>query len=111
MYSTDYYVLKAMFYRNRLRFKCYFIRYGCHYTLNTKHSTGCTSGWMFVYMMQPDAQPVVKPVEQPVVSCKRGITELLSYKYCVALCSHNFLNCWVCELGFVSLDPFHCKLT
>jgi len=38
-----------------------------------KHPTGCqtccSTGWMFVYKMQP----VVRPVEQPVVSCKRSI--------------------------------------
>jgi len=32
-------------------------------------STGfLTTGWMFVYTIQP----VVRPVLQPVVSCKRG---------------------------------------
>jgi len=31
-----------------------------------------TTGWMFVYTIQPD----VKPVWQPVVSCKQGITGL-----------------------------------
>jgi len=39
-----------------------------------EHSTGCqiglTTGWMFVYTIQP----AVKPVVQPVVPCKRGIT-------------------------------------
>ena len=32
--------------------------------------TGLTTGWMFVYTIQP----VVKPVWQQVVSCKRGLT-------------------------------------
>jgi len=31
-------------------------------------TTGLTTGWMYVYTIQP----VVKPVGQPVVSCKRG---------------------------------------
>jgi len=35
------------------------------------HTTGCTSGlttgWMFVYTMQPVVPPVAKPVEQPAV--------------------------------------------
>jgi len=38
-----------------------------------KHSMGCqtglTTGWMFVYTIQP----IVKPVVQPAVSCKRGL--------------------------------------
>jgi len=45
-----------------------------------KHSTGCqirlatglTTGWMFVYTIQPVVKPVVQPVWRPVVSCKRG---------------------------------------
>ena len=37
----------------------------------TGRQTGFTIGWMFVYRIQP----VVKPVWQPVVSCKRGITQ------------------------------------
>jgi len=46
--------------------------------------TGLTTGWMFVYTMQPVVQPVVKPVWQPVCnrlycvykhsSCKTGLT-------------------------------------
>ena len=56
----------------------------------TDCQTGCITGWMFVYTMQPVVQPavqlnsrlynrfdepVVKPVWQQVVSCKRGLTE------------------------------------
>ena len=33
-----------------------------------------TTGWMFVYTIQPVVKPVVQPVWQPVVSCTRGIT-------------------------------------
>jgi len=44
-----------------------------------KHSTGCqtglTTGWMFVYTIQPVVKPVVQQVWQPAVSCKRGITQ------------------------------------
>jgi len=48
-----------------------------------KHSTGCqtglttdlTTGWMFVYTIQPIVKPDVQQVWQPVVSCKRGLTE------------------------------------
>jgi len=42
-----------------------------------KHPIGCTTGWVFVYTMQPVVQPVVQPAvhRQPVVSCKRGTTE------------------------------------
>ena len=40
-----------------------FIQYGCQ--------TGLTTGWMFVYTIQL----IVKALVQPVVSCKRGITE------------------------------------
>jgi len=36
----------------------------------TRSTTGLTTGWMFVYTIQP----VVKPVVQPVVSCKWGTT-------------------------------------
>jgi len=34
-----------------------------------------TTGWMFVYTIQPVVKPVVQlvPVLQPVVSCERGI--------------------------------------
>jgi len=35
----------------------------------TGWTTGLTTGWMFVYSMQP----VIQPVWQPVVSCKRGL--------------------------------------
>jgi len=43
-----------------------------------KHLPGCqtglttnlTTGWMFVYTIQP----VLKPVVQPAVSCKRGFS-------------------------------------
>jgi len=35
--------------------------------LVNKHPTGLTTGWMFVYTIQPVVQPVVKPVWQPVV--------------------------------------------
>ena len=46
-----------------------------------KHSTGCqtrlttglTTGWMFVYTIQPVVKLVVQPLRQPVVSCKRGL--------------------------------------
>ena len=42
-----------------------------------EHSAGCqtglTTGWMFVYTIQPVVKPVVQPFWQPVVSCKRGI--------------------------------------
>jgi len=44
--------------KNKLFFSV--VKLGC--------TTGLTSGWMFVYTMQP----VVKAVVQPVVSCKRG---------------------------------------
>jgi len=40
-----------------------------------KYPAGCTSGWMFVYTMQPVGQLVVQPIGQPVVSCK-GESEL-----------------------------------
>jgi len=57
-----------------------------------KHPTGChigcttvlTTGWMFVYTMQPVVQPIVQLVCQPVVSCERGISNTnnkrLSYR-------------------------------
>jgi len=35
---------------------------------------GSTTGWIFVYRIQPVAKPVIQPVSQPVVSCKRYIT-------------------------------------
>jgi len=34
-----------------------------------------TTGWMFVYTIQPVVKPVVQPVWQPSVSCKRSITK------------------------------------
>jgi len=45
--------------------------------------TGLTTGWMFVYTIQPVVKPVVQPVSQPVVSCKRGFTvEMLQAEIC-----------------------------
>jgi len=56
--------------------------------------TGLTTGWMFVYTIQPVVQPVVKPdnrlsnrfynrfvqpVWQQVVSCKRGFRGLANW--------------------------------
>jgi len=40
---------------------------GCH-----TGTTDLTTGWMFVYTMQP----VVQPVVQPAVSCKRSIRSI-----------------------------------
>ena len=57
--------------------KCLYTRYnrlsnplsiGCQ----TRLTTVLTTGWMFVYTIQPVVKPVVQPVWQPVVSCKRG---------------------------------------
>jgi len=42
---------------------------GCQMCL----TTGVTTGWMFVYTIQPVFKPVVQPDWQPVVSCKRGL--------------------------------------
>ena len=38
--------------------------------------TRLTTGWMFVYTIQPVVKPVVQLVWQPVVSCKRGLRVL-----------------------------------
>jgi len=63
------------------------LRTGCiHDTASCQ--TGCITGWLFVYTIQPvvkpvwqpvcivytNIQPVVIPVWQQVVSCKRGLT-------------------------------------
>jgi len=45
-----------------------FVQHGCQ----TRLTTGLTTGWMFVYTIQPAVNPVVQLVWQPVVSCKRG---------------------------------------
>ena len=51
--------------------------------IDYEHSTSCqtrlTTGWMFVYTIQP----VVQPVWQPVVSCKWGITVKKTLKFVV----------------------------
>jgi len=52
---------------NRLNEQWLFVQHGCQ----TGCQTGLTTGWMFVYTIQP----VVKPVWQPFVSCKRGISK------------------------------------
>jgi len=56
-----------------------------------EHATGCqtglTTGWMFVYTIQP----VVKLVVQPVVLCKRGITTRYSRLHLPFILNH-FLN-------------------
>jgi len=57
----------------RLNEQWLFVQHGCQ--------TGLTTGWMFVYMIQP----VVKPVWQSVVSCKRGITNISYYYYYTTL--------------------------
>ena len=41
--------------------------------LSAGYQTGLTTGWMFVYTIQPVVKPVVQPVSQPAVSCKQGI--------------------------------------
>ena len=49
-----------------------------------KHPTGCqaglttrlTTGWMFVYTIQPVVNTVVQSVWQPVVSCKWGMRHI-----------------------------------
>ena len=53
-----------------------------------KHPTGCqtcmttglTTGWMFVYTIQPVVKPVVQPVLQPVVSCKGGFNVVFHWQ-------------------------------
>jgi len=56
---------------NRLNKQWLFVQHGCQ--------TGCqtclTTGWMFVYTIQPVVKPVVQPVWQPAVSCKRGFSK------------------------------------
>jgi len=42
--------------------------------LSYRLSNRLTTGWMFVYTMQPVVKPVVQPVWQPAVLCKRGLT-------------------------------------
>ena len=48
--------------------------------------TGCqtrlTTGWMFVYTIQPVVKPVVQLLWQPVVSCKRGLSLWWSQLFC-----------------------------
>ena len=51
---------------NRLNEKWLFVQHGCQ----TGCQTGLTTGWMFIYTIQP--------VVQLVVLCKRGITTTLS---------------------------------
>ena len=60
-----------------------FVQHGCQTGLYNRfdngvertavRSTRLTTGWMFVYTIQPVVKPVVKPVWQLVVSCKRGL--------------------------------------
>jgi len=45
-------------------------------SIRLSNTTGMTTGWMFVYTIQPVIKPVVQPVWQPVVSCKRGIKHM-----------------------------------
>ena len=49
------------------------VKPGC----TTSLTTGLTTGWMFVHTIQPVVNLVVQPVWQPVVSCKRGLTNWL----------------------------------
>jgi len=56
---------------NRLNEQWLFVQHGCQ----TGLTTVLTTGWMFVYTIQPVVIPVVQPVWQPVVSCKRGIKD------------------------------------
>ena len=69
---------------NRLNEQWLFIQHGCQ--------TGLTTGWMFVYTIQL----VVKPVVQPVVSCKRGFS-LFAHR--TIIISHIQLHCGKCISG------------
>jgi len=40
--------------------------------------SGLTTGWMFVYTMQPVVKRVRQPVWQPIVSCKRALSVMVS---------------------------------
>ena len=42
---------------------------------NAGCQTRLTTGWMFVYTIQPVVKPVVQPVWHPVLSCKRGLIQ------------------------------------
>ena len=58
-----------------------FVQHGCQ--------TGLTTGWMFVYTIQPVVKPVVQPVWQLVVSCKRGFIESATFHSLIT----SFLMC------------------
>jgi len=52
---------------------------------STGFTTGFTTGWTTGYIVYTNIQPVVKTVEQAVVSCKRGLMTLYSHIGCQML--------------------------
>ena len=63
---------------NRLKEQL-FVQHGCQTGCQTRLTTGCTgltTGWMFVYTVQPVVKPAVQLVWQPAVSCKRDIRNI-----------------------------------
>jgi len=61
-------------------------------------TAGCTmtTGWIFVYTIQPLVQPLVKPVWQPVVSCKRRFNIRKDVIACIwtAALAHPEISPW-----------------
>jgi len=61
---------------------CEWSNVGLHESNCWIHTTSWTTGWMFVYTIQPVVQLVVKPVwqrvEQPVVSCIQTFNRLFN---------------------------------
>jgi len=52
-----------------------------------------TTGWMFVYTIQPVVKPVIQPVRQPGVSCKRGLRRLPLHCHCAFVNSKLSQTC------------------
>jgi len=74
----------------------------CWLSYNTLH--WCVHNWRPVYTIQP----VVKPVWQPAVSCKRGMTKVKSGPHCKI--GRNTCQVWygmtsvVCKLNVTQID-------
>jgi len=80
---------------NRLNEQWLFVQHGCQ----TSCQTRLTTGWMFVYTIQP----VVQVVVQTVVLCKRGFTEMaacMKHAHCWPASCFQYLQMRVCSFVY-----------
>jgi len=75
----------------------------------TSCQNGCSTGWMIVYMMQPVAERVVKPVEQQVV-CSHHVNDWILG--CMNQTGWNHITGWTTGRMFVyTIQPVDNRLS